>query len=541
MSGSMRRLHAIGFDPDSGALILSARKGAKQGSFVISVDDALMEQINSARAVEEEAPPPAPSRLSVDSALTPREIQVRLRAGRTVDEVAREAGVSVEWVERFAAPVQAEQAAAVSRAARAILHTPRKGPSDRALEPSVLRNLADRGVIMLEEEWNEAWAARHLIDTDWMISFRFRNRGRAMVAEWMLNMANGALTSHNRLGTELGFIEPGRRSAVSPLPPSDVEALPPVPVRRTRRSTGVRAAAKPRTGTGKALAKKALAKKVAARRAPAQKVPAKKAPAKVAAKLTGKRATAVRATPRKVATKKKAVARPAPAPTAAAVKKRAAKASSLERVATKRVPAKAAAAKKPEAVKAVAPKRAGTKKAVAPKKRAPRQAGPGTERRVERPARGSNGATARPGPRFSSASPAADLLRAAEAELATWPPPREPLRAGGRAPTPSETPPAKSAPRAAPRPAPPAPSHPAPAEPTPPAGTARIDELAATRTVPISSANLSTGNGTPLRRADRPLRANRIDRSLIRSHPPEPDLGAPVGKPAGGSPLGSEV
>jgi hypothetical protein len=654
LSGSMRRLHAIGFDPDSCALILSARKGAKQGSFLIAVDDALMEQIDSVRAVEEVVPP-APPRSSVDSALTPREIQVRLRAGRTVDEVAREAGVSTEWVERFAAPVLAEQAAAVTRAGRAVLHTPRKGPSDRALEPSVLRNLADRGVMMLEEDWNQAWSARHLVDADWMISFSFRNRGRAMVAEWMLNMANGALTPRNRLGTELGYVDPGRRSAVSPLAPSDVEAIPPAPARRTRRATGGRAAAKPAAGARKTRAKKATAKKAAAKRSP------------VGAKATGKRAVGAKATPRKAAARKKAVAKKAPPSATAAVKKRAVKATAAKKAAAKRTAAKAVATKRMTA-KAVTTKRTATKKVMAkrvtaaekapvrnipprgttPKKaatrkaltnaavkqpavkrapatkRAPRRtaapteapatlesldaapapkaaakratarkgtAGKATtrkattrkaparetaaretaaaarERAKEQPTIATNGTTTRPSPRFASASPAADLLRAAEAELATWPPPREPLRARNRLPARSET-----LPPARPTPAPPAArpdpaeAHPDPArgerpvadpsahaaaavrradapvtEPAPPGGRPHIDASAASRTVPISSANHPTGNGTALRRADRPLRANRLDRSLIRSNPPERHFGASPGGPQGGSPLGSEA
>ncbi|AXE38936.1 septation protein SepH [Acidipropionibacterium virtanenii] len=44
----------------------------------------------------------------MDSALSPREIQARIRSGASVDDVAAEAGVSVEQVEPFAVPVLAE-------------------------------------------------------------------------------------------------------------------------------------------------------------------------------------------------------------------------------------------------------------------------------------------------------------------------------------------------------------------------------------------------------------------------------------------------
>ncbi|GAE74441.1 hypothetical protein JCM18918_57 [Cutibacterium acnes JCM 18918] len=44
----------------------------------------------------------------MDSALSPREIQSRIRSGATVEEVAVEAGVGVDQVEPFAVPVLAE-------------------------------------------------------------------------------------------------------------------------------------------------------------------------------------------------------------------------------------------------------------------------------------------------------------------------------------------------------------------------------------------------------------------------------------------------
>lgn len=208
------------FSPELGGLVLAARRGSRTGGFYVTVDDALLAEIDRARQPEEPAPAPAPAsaRTQVASRLSPREIQARLRAGRSIEEVAAEAGVSTEWVDRWAAPVLAEQAAAVARAGQSVLHTPRRGPSDRPLEASVIRNLAERGVSLGTEEMQAAWSARHLADTDWLITFRFRNRGRPMAAEWMVNLANGALTARNRLAAELGFIEPGRRP-MAPIPP----------------------------------------------------------------------------------------------------------------------------------------------------------------------------------------------------------------------------------------------------------------------------------------------------------------------------------
>lgn len=45
----------------------------------------------------------------MNSALTPREIQSRIRAGESVEDVARAAGVSVDELDGFAEPVLAER------------------------------------------------------------------------------------------------------------------------------------------------------------------------------------------------------------------------------------------------------------------------------------------------------------------------------------------------------------------------------------------------------------------------------------------------
>lgn len=302
MPGSLvRQLHVIGFTSDHAGLILAGRQGAKTGSFVLQIDDTLLDHLDRARSIGAvdgadvenhlaPAPPavdgvaalteaPRTPRTSVQSGLSPREIQARLRAGRTVEEVAAEAGVGTDWVDRFAAPVLAEQAAAVARAGDSTLHTARKGQSDRPLEASVLRNLADRNVMMTAAEFASGWSALHLIDHDWLVRFRFRSRGRAMVAEWTYDTGSGTLTSRNRLGLELGFVDPGRPAAVL----ADIEgsADPPLSGARKAPATSGR-----RAGTSRPSAIKATATggRVTPRSDPAAK---KRSAAKRVATATG--------------------------------------------------------------------------------------------------------------------------------------------------------------------------------------------------------------------------------------------------------------
>jgi hypothetical protein len=260
----VRELHVIGFTSDHGGLLLSAKPGAKTGSYVLTLDGAVFEQIEKARLARsgiDASEPPRP-RLQIESALSPREIQARIRSGRTVSQVASEAGVSVEWIDRFAAPVLAEQIAAAQRAGRAYLTTTRRGTSDRPLAAAVARNLAIRGVRMDEHELNDAWTAHHLADSEWLVSLRFRSRGRSVVAQWIYNAANNTLVSKNRLGADLGYAE--RPKGVAD--PNAVAALPtpgatPLSHTRPARPRPLRKAA---SSNGRAVAGRAAAGRAAA-------------------------------------------------------------------------------------------------------------------------------------------------------------------------------------------------------------------------------------------------------------------------------------
>lgn len=312
VSGSVRRLHVVEYAADQGGFVLSTRRGAKTGSFVLVLDEELLAEVAKARRGPDEVPevrreaPQGTRRPGTSSALSPREIQARLRAGHSMEEVALEAGVAVDWVDRFAAPVMAEQAAAIERAGRAVLLSPRKGPSDRPLEGSVRRNLAERGAVMGEGEFQEAWAARQLVDADWVVSFQFRSRGRVMTAEWVLNLANGALTTHNRLGADLGYIEPADRPTAGSIEPEPISVPAPRPPARTRSAAAGKAPAKAARAR-KAPAREVATRVTAPRKATAQAPTAQKAAADSTA--TPKPASPA---PKPVAPAPKPAIRPAP-------------------------------------------------------------------------------------------------------------------------------------------------------------------------------------------------------------------------------------
>ncbi|MGH9190272.1 MAG: septation protein SepH [Acidimicrobiales bacterium] len=284
----MRKLHFVGLTADLEGLVFTARKGSKSGGYLVPLDATLLDTIAEAhrrRTGETIASPSSPLIAAPaapafpgppsrhESSLTPREMQARLRAGRTVDEVAAEAGVAPDWVQRFAVPIIAEQAKVVDLGRSLTYSKPRLGESSRPLAGSVSWNLSERAVWLGDDQFDQSWNAYQLHDSVWMIRFRYRSRGREQDALWELDMGSAQLLARNRLAAELGYVEKGRRRRDAALGPgSDGDgdevggngAAPPARTDRTEKSQKTEKTEKPakavraaKTAKAPALAKKA--------------------------------------------------------------------------------------------------------------------------------------------------------------------------------------------------------------------------------------------------------------------------------------------
>lgn len=305
----VQQLHVVGFTTDHEGLIFSVRKGSKSGGYVVQLDDRLLTSIEEARRERDGDEGDGEGRggrhgSRPQSGLSPREIQARLRAGNTITNVAAEAGVGEEWVARFAAPILAEQGQVVDRARQLYFSKARLGPSGQPLGLSVRWNLADKGVRMLEAVFDAAWSAYSLHGATWMVRFHYVSRQKSQTAEWELDLREGELISRNRLASELGYIEPGRRRRPPVLEPPSAPREPapraavepkPSPPRVAKPAKSARPAAKK---ASKKAPKKAVrkagsgTKSRAAKRAPAAKAgrPAPKKKAKKAKKKASSRA-----------------------------------------------------------------------------------------------------------------------------------------------------------------------------------------------------------------------------------------------------------
>jgi len=345
VGASVQELHLVGMTRDLNGLIFSVRKGSRSGGFVVPIDRALSDTLESASRMKKEGSEPDPEGRSAVSArsgpsrrssspqesqLTPREMQARLRAGHSIQQVARVAGVSPEWVERFDAPVAAERSRVIETAFGMTSTKARVGESALPLADSVRVNLREKGVS--QEPAAEGWSALSLDGDRWLVRYEYVSRRRPQMAEWEVDFETRTLTPRNRTATELGYVDSARRR-LPPPPATPVPAPDTVPdgddslPATSRVLTMARPivdideeeeeeaeAPRRRSPRSSAPAKKTTAKKTTARKAPVRKAPARKTTARktTARKTTARKTTARKTTARKT-TARKVTARKTPA------------------------------------------------------------------------------------------------------------------------------------------------------------------------------------------------------------------------------------
>ncbi len=278
----MQKLHLVGFTSELDGLILSTRKGAKTGGYVVKLDGAILNAVVDAvpnNGTEKSSAETSSSKSSEESNLpssnlTPRQMQDRLRAGWSIAEVADAAGVTFDWVSRFAAPVIAEQARVIAKARELVYNKPRFGPSGYPLGSSVRRNIAERGVNLADDEYNACWGAHQVEEGMWIVTFRYTSRGRIQQGEWLVDLDSNELSSRNRLGAQLAYVKGKSRSKPVSTVPSPTKHAP--AKRGPAKSAGKKKATPKKATPKKATPKKAAPKKSTPKKAVPKKPVAKK-------------------------------------------------------------------------------------------------------------------------------------------------------------------------------------------------------------------------------------------------------------------------
>ncbi|HLK02251.1 MAG TPA: septation protein SepH, partial [Streptosporangiaceae bacterium] len=121
--------------------------------------------------------------IEVESPLRPKEIQARIRAGETVEEIADSAGIPVERVRWFEGPVLAERAYVAEQAQASSV----RRPGDSTPGPRLGDITAGRLTAVGADPENVQWDARKRGDGNWQVSLTFTSGGRLHVVEWLFD------------------------------------------------------------------------------------------------------------------------------------------------------------------------------------------------------------------------------------------------------------------------------------------------------------------------------------------------------------------
>lgn len=167
----MRALRVVGLDADGRSVVCEDVERGQQ--YRLPADEQLR------AAARGDLTRLGQIEIELESQLRPKEIQARIRAGATVEQVAATAGVPVQRVERYAYPVLLER----SRAAQVAQggHPVRPdGPAVQTLSQVVAAAFAQRGQDVGSATW-DAWRGE---DGRWVVQLQWRTGRSDNRAHW---------------------------------------------------------------------------------------------------------------------------------------------------------------------------------------------------------------------------------------------------------------------------------------------------------------------------------------------------------------------
>lgn len=158
----MRTARLVGLSPDGKSLIVATESGEE---FMIEADERLRAALRGDR------PRLGQLEIEMQTSLTPRDIQARIRAGETLEDVARVAGIPMDRVERFAVPVLAEREHVASMAMASSVRRRGEPSGHRSLRITVAEQLVGRGVDIDAIKWD----SYRLDDGRWAVTADYRS------------------------------------------------------------------------------------------------------------------------------------------------------------------------------------------------------------------------------------------------------------------------------------------------------------------------------------------------------------------------------
>jgi Protein of unknown function (DUF3071) len=172
----MQELRFVAVSEDGSYAVLAVP--GRSGRFILSIDERLraVAMGQTSRLAQYE--------IEVESPLRPKEIQARIRAGETAEEIADAAGIPVERVRWFEGPVLAERAYIADQAqAASVRRAGDPGGSGSRLGDIVPERLTASGGAPEDGQWD----SRKRGDGHWQVTLTFPSGGRLHTAEWVFD------------------------------------------------------------------------------------------------------------------------------------------------------------------------------------------------------------------------------------------------------------------------------------------------------------------------------------------------------------------
>lgn len=201
----MRTARLVGLSQDGQSLIVVTDDGEE---LALPVDERLRAALRGDR------PRLGQLEIEMESVLSPRDIQARIRAGATLDEVARISGMPADRVERFAGPVLLERDHMARQAMASSVRRRGETSGHRNLRLAVTERLTDRGIDPDTVDWD----ARRMDDGRWAVTAKYRSGESVRSAEFHFDpRGRYSLASNDEAHWVLGEAtpvkapQPGRR------------------------------------------------------------------------------------------------------------------------------------------------------------------------------------------------------------------------------------------------------------------------------------------------------------------------------------------
>ncbi|MFE6132394.1 septation protein SepH [Streptomyces sp. NPDC056437] len=166
----MPELRVVAVSNDGTRLVL---KAADSTEYTLPIDERLRAAVRNDRARLGQI------EIEVESHLRPRDIQARIRAGASAEEVAQMAGIPVDRVRRFEGPVLAERAFMAERARKTPVRRPGENTGPQ-LGEAVQERLTLRGAEKDAVQW-DSWRRD---DGTWEVLLVYRVAGEPHSASW---------------------------------------------------------------------------------------------------------------------------------------------------------------------------------------------------------------------------------------------------------------------------------------------------------------------------------------------------------------------